>query len=50
MLVAALFVYNELRRISGDQARALGTSGRFSVPGLLARWSQRFRGEPPPSD
>jgi hypothetical protein len=50
MLAAALFVYNELRRMGGDQARALGTSGRFSMPGLLARWSQRFRGEPPPGD
>jgi hypothetical protein len=50
MLAAALFIYNELRRITGDQARALGTSGRFSVPGLLARWAQRFRGEPPAAD
>ncbi|MGH2674543.1 MAG: DUF3040 domain-containing protein [Actinomycetota bacterium] len=50
MLTAALFVYNEVRRMGRDQARALGTSGRFSLAALLARWSQRFRGEPPPSD
>ena len=50
MLTAALFVYHELRRMGRDQARALGTSGRFSLPGLLARWSQRFRGEPPSTD
>jgi hypothetical protein len=52
MLVSSLFVYQQLRRMTGDQINAYGSSGRFSLPALMARWSGRFRGgrrEPPPS-
>jgi hypothetical protein len=47
MLAAALFVYQQLRRMGRDQARAIGSSGGLSLPGILARWSQRFRGDHP---
>jgi hypothetical protein len=46
MLGAALFVYHQLRRMSGEQVRAV-TGGRLSLPGFLARVTQRFRGDPP---
>lgn len=45
MLASALFVYHELRRMGGDQIRAVGSGGRFSVPAFLARLTERFRGE-----
>jgi hypothetical protein len=52
MLVSSLFVYQQLRRMTGEQITAYGRSGRFSLPALMARWSGRFRGgrrEPPAS-
>jgi hypothetical protein len=51
MLVSSLFVYQQIRRMSGEQIRAYGRSGRFS--GLVARVTERFRGgrrEPPASE
>jgi hypothetical protein len=48
MLVSALLVYRYLRQLGRDQVRALQQSGRFSIAGLLARFSSRFRGQQPP--
>ena len=48
MLASALVVYNQLRRMSGEQVRAV-TSGRGSLPGFLARVTERFRRDPPPT-
>ncbi len=45
MLVSALFVYDQLRRMGGEQVRAVGSGGRLSLPALLARLAERFRGE-----
>lgn len=47
MLVSALFVYQQIRRMGGDQIRAVGSSGRLSLPAFLARLTQRFRGDDP---
>ena len=47
MLVSALFVYQQIERMGGDQIRAVGSGGRLSLPALLARLSQRFRGDEP---
>jgi hypothetical protein len=49
MLLSALLVYRYLKQLGKDQARALQQSGRFSIAGLLARLTGRFRGtsEPP---
>ena len=47
MLASALVVYNQLRRMSGDQMRAVGGSRRVSLPAFLARITERFRGEEP---
>jgi hypothetical protein len=45
MLASALFVYNQLRRMGGDQIGAVGGGGP-PLPAFLARLFQRFRGEP----
>lgn len=45
MLASALFVYNQLRRLSQEQPAPEGAPDR-SVPGLLARLAERFRGRP----
>lgn len=46
MLLSALFVYQQLRRLGRDQIRGGGAGGgRLSVSELLGRWSQRFRGD-----
>ncbi|MDQ4005046.1 MAG: DUF3040 domain-containing protein [Actinomycetota bacterium] len=45
MLVAALFVYQQIQRMGGDQIRAVGSGGRLSLPAFLARLTQRFRGD-----
>jgi hypothetical protein len=53
MLVSSLFVYQQFRRMSGEQIHAYGQSGRFSVPALMARLTERFRGgrhEPPAAE
>jgi hypothetical protein len=47
MLVSALFVYHQLRRISRDQPAPEGSPDR-AVPGFLARLAERFRGRPRP--
>lgn len=49
MLVSALLVYRYLRQLGRDQVRALQQSGRFSIAGMLARLSTRFRGPIPPA-
>ena len=48
MLVSALFVYQQLRHMGREQIRAVGTGGRLSLPALLARLTQRFRGDTKP--
>jgi hypothetical protein len=45
MLASALFVYHQLRRMGGEQIRAVGGQGP-PLPAFLARLFQRFRGEP----
>jgi hypothetical protein len=53
MLVSSLFVYQQLRRMTGEQIHAYGQSGRLSLPALMARLTERFRGgrrEPPASE
>jgi hypothetical protein len=53
MLVSSLFVYQQIRRMSGEQIHAYGQSARFSLPALVARLTERFRGgrkEPPASE
>jgi ABC-type multidrug transport system fused ATPase/permease subunit len=42
MLLSALFVYNQLRRIAVDQAAG---AGRVSMSDILGRIGQRFRGD-----
>ena len=49
MLISALLVYGYLRQLGRDQVRALQQSGRFSIAGMLARFSSRFRGPTPPA-
>lgn len=44
MLAAALFVYKHLKRLGQEQLRAATRGGRFSLTALLARWTERFRG------
>ena len=44
MLFSALFIYNQIRRLSRDQIRAAG-GGRPGLTEILSRLSQRFRGE-----
>jgi hypothetical protein len=46
MLASALFVYHQLRRMGGEQIRAVGEGP--PLPAFLARLFQRFRGEPKP--
>jgi hypothetical protein len=43
-LASALFVYHQLRRMGGEQIRAVGQGP--PLPAFLARLFQRFRGEP----
>lgn len=45
MLASGLVVYHQLRRMGGEQIRAVSRSGRFSLPAFLARIAQRFRGD-----
>lgn len=47
MLASALLVYHQLRRMSGEQVRAVGAERRVSLPGLLARLSRRLRRDEP---
>jgi hypothetical protein len=46
--VSALFVYQQLRHMGREQIRAVGSSGRLSLAALLARLTQRFRGDGKP--
>jgi Protein of unknown function (DUF3040) len=45
MLASALFIYHQLRRLGGEQIRAVSGEGP-PLPAFLARLFQRFRGEP----
>jgi Flp pilus assembly protein TadB len=47
MLLSSLLVYRYLKQLGKDQLRALQQSGRFSIAGILARMSGRYRGRPP---
>lgn len=42
MLLSALFVYNQLRRIARNQTAG---PGRLSMSDILGKFGQRFRGE-----
>lgn len=46
MLGSALFVYQQLRRYGGGELGEAG-EGRFSIAGILARLTERFRGQQP---
>jgi hypothetical protein len=50
MLASGLVVYHQLRRMGGEQIRAVSSSGRFSLPAFLARLTQRFRGNQPSNE
>jgi protein-S-isoprenylcysteine O-methyltransferase Ste14 len=43
MLASALLIYQQFRTMGQDQVREY-SAGRFSLTGLLARLSERFRG------
>lgn len=47
MLVSALVVYQQLRRMGREQVRDFGEGRRSGLGSLLARLSDRFRGEQP---
>jgi asparagine N-glycosylation enzyme membrane subunit Stt3 len=47
MLVSALFVYQNLRRMGQDQIQAASAGGRLSLTAALARLADRFRSRPP---
>ncbi len=44
MLASGLFVYHHLKQVGQGQLRDLGSTGRFSLAGYLARLTERFRG------
>ena len=44
MLVSALFIYNQIRRLGRD-ARSGGAPGRLSMSDIIGRLGQRFRGD-----
>lgn len=44
MLTAALFMYQQIRRMGGEQSAGGAAGGSLSLPAILARWGQRFRG------
>lgn len=47
MLLSALAIYHYLKRMGRDQRRAIQERG-WSLPAILSRLSERFRGGPPP--
>lgn len=47
MLVAALLVYQNLRRMSQEQIQEASAGGRLSITTALARLAERFRNRPP---
>lgn len=50
MLVSALFVYQNLRRMGQEQIQEASAGGRFSVTAALVRLADRFRSRPPHSE
>jgi len=52
MLTSTLLIYRYLQQMGRDQLRALQHGGSFSIAGLLARMTGRFRGPdaPPPPE
>ncbi len=44
MLASSLLVYQQLKRLGRDQLREWSRGGRFSLAAMLARMSERFRG------
>lgn len=49
MLLSALLAYRYLKRMGREQLRAAQhAGGRFTFAALIARLSERFRGEAPP--
>ena len=50
MLASSLLIYRYLKQLGKDQVRAIQQSGKFSIAGILARLTGRFRGpSQPPS-
>ena len=47
MLASALLIYHQLRVMGQEEVREYSTGGRLSLTGLLARLSERFRGNEP---
>lgn len=47
MLLSALFVYHNLRRMGREQIQEVGAGGRFSLTAALVRLADRFRTWPP---
>ncbi|HEY7755752.1 MAG TPA: DUF3040 domain-containing protein [Actinomycetota bacterium] len=48
MLASSLLIYRYLKQLGRDQVRAMQSgAGRFSIAGMLARLSGRFRERPP---
>jgi hypothetical protein len=50
MVVSLLVIYRYLKQLGRDQVRAIQQSGRFSIAGLLARLSGRFKGPSQPPE
>ena len=45
MLLSAVFVYNQVRRLGRDRSGGPGPAGRLSVSDIFGRIGNRFRGE-----
>jgi Protein of unknown function (DUF3040) len=43
MLVSALLIYHQLRRMGREQVREYSRGGRFSLTAFMARLTERFR-------
>ena len=48
MLASSLMIYRYLKQLGKDQVRAIQQAGRFSIAGILARLTGRFRGPQQP--
>lgn len=48
MVLSLLLFFRYVKRLGKDQVRALQESERFSVAGVLARFTERFRRRPEP--
>jgi hypothetical protein len=47
MVTSAMLVYHYLKQMGKDQLRTLERGGRLSLTAALARWTERFRRQPP---